>query len=115
VPRLNPKATRYELFATLLLIGLALMFVVSRPIIRRFSSHPSGQTCEALLDRYVEHVVHAIEPKPLPGELSLRRTEARALAAEAKTFASCSSYLTLAEVDCAMGAPNADELERCLP
>lgn len=110
-----PKATRYELFATVILVGIGLLFVAGRPLVRRLSAHPSPEACEALLERYVEHVVHAIEPKPLAGELSLRKTEARAIAAENHAFASCSSFLTLAEVECAMRAGNADELERCLP
>lgn len=116
MPRLSsPRATRSELFATLGLVGAAVVFVLGRPVVRSFSDHPSSELCEAMLERYVEHVVYAIDPKPNASELAAKKAQARALAAEDQAFARCPTYLTRAEAECAMHANNADELERCLP
>jgi len=115
VPRLKSPVTRGEVGTTLALVVLFVGLVVSRPIVRKFSTHPSSEVCAELLDRYVEHVVHAAEGKPLPSELAARKAQARNLASEDRSFAECPKYLTRAEAECAMRAGNADEFERCLP
>lgn len=68
-----------------------------------------------MLDRYVEHVVHANDPKPTATDLGTRKAQARALAAGDQAFARCPTHLTREEADCAMRSGNADEFERCLP
>jgi hypothetical protein len=68
-----------------------------------------------MLDRYVEHVIYAGDPKPTATELGARKSQARALAAEDQVFARCPTHLTREEADCAMRSVNADEFERCLP
>jgi len=115
VSRLRTPATRGELWMTLIIVGICVALVVSKPILRKLAEHPSSEACAALLDRYVEHVVHAIDPKPAAGELATRKAQARDLAAEDPAFARCPSYLTREEAECAMRAGNADEFERCLP
>jgi hypothetical protein len=115
VSRLRTPATRGELWTTLVIVGLCVGFVVSKPVRRKLAEHPSSDACAALLDRYVEHVVHAIDPKPPVAELTARKAQARDLAAGDPAFARCPSYLTREEAECAMRAGNADEFERCLP
>lgn len=68
-----------------------------------------------MLDRYVEHIVYANDPKPKPAEITARKAQARALAEEDQAFARCPTHLTREEADCALRAVNADEFERCLP
>lgn len=109
------KVTRAEVITTLLLVALFVGFVLTKPLRRRLSEHPSPDVCAELLEKYVEHVVTAIEPKPLAGDLAMRKTQARNLAAEDPSFGRCSSFLTREEAECAMRANNADEFERCLP
>ena len=115
MPRLSSAPTRAEVVTTLVIVGLFVGLVVGRPIRRRFAEHPSNEACAALLDRYVEHVVHAIDPKPQAGDLAMRQEQARNLAADDLSFARCPRYLSRDEAECAMRAPNADEFERCLP
>lgn len=113
--RLSEHATRAEVVATLLIVLSAVGFVLSKPIRRSLAAHPSSDTCAALLDRYVEHVVHAINDKPPASDLTSRKAQARTIASTDPKFARCPTYLTVDEAECAMRANNADEFERCLP
>ncbi|MDI1477491.1 hypothetical protein [Polyangium sp. y55x31] len=115
MPRLSTPATRAEVVATLLIVLSVVGFVLSKPIRRSLASHPSPDTCAALLDRYVEHIIHAITDKPPASELASRKAQARTIASTDPKFARCPTYLTVDEADCAMRANNADEFERCLP
>ena len=112
---LTERPRRAEVVTTLLIIGVLLGILGVRSLQRKFADHPSSEDCRVLLDRYVEHVVHAIDPKPTSSELSTRKLQARALAAEDPSFARCPTFLTRQEADCALRAVNADEFERCLP
>ena len=112
---LSTRASRSEVVTTLLIIGGLLGFLGVRSIRRTLAEHPSREVCQAMLDRYVEHVVYANETKPTAAELASRKAQARALAAEDKAFARCPTYLTSEEADCAMRSNTADEFERCLP
>lgn len=111
----TPAATRGEVIATLVIVGGLAAIIASGPVRRRFVEHPSPEECVALLDRYVEHVVRAADPKVPSGELSSRQAQARALSSTDPAFARCTTSLTRKEAACAMQANNADEFERCLP
>jgi hypothetical protein len=115
VSRLNERATRVEVVTTLAIIGVFLSILAVRSIRRTLAEHPSHEVCQAMLDRYVEHVTHASNPKPSASDVGARKARARALAAEDQTFARCPTHLTREEADCAMRSINADEFERCLP
>jgi hypothetical protein len=96
-----------------IVLGLALV-LVGQSAKRFFSAHPTSDQCSALLDRYVEHLAHAAEPSPSPSAIQESRDRARARAEHDPEFVTCSARLTREEVDCAMAAHNADEVERCL-
>jgi hypothetical protein len=113
--RLTPAATRGEVIATVAIVGGLAALIASGPVRRRLAPHPSADECVALLDRYVEHVVRAADPKVPAGDLSSRKAQARALSSTDPAFARCTTSLTRKEADCAMQASNADEFERCLP
>lgn len=115
MPRLIERASRAEVVTTLVIIGVLLGILGVRSVRRTLAEHPSREDCDAMLERYVEHVVHAHDPKPTAAELVARKAQARAIAAEDQAFARCPTHLTREEADCAMRAPNADEFERCLP
>ncbi|HRI63585.1 MAG TPA: hypothetical protein PK156_05090 [Polyangium sp.] len=112
---LKESARATEVITTLLIIVLLLGALGFRSIRRTFAAHPSPEVCQALLDRYVEHIVYVHNPKPSASELDARKAEARALASKDKAFAGCPTYLTSEEADCAMRSFTADEFERCLP
>jgi len=112
---LTERASRADVITTLVIIGVLLGILGLRSLRRTFAEHPSSEVCQAMLERYVEHVVRANDPKPPSAELALRKMQARTLAAANQAFARCSSHLTREEADCAMRAVNADEFERCLP
>ncbi len=113
--RLNERATRVEVVTTLAIIGVLLGIFAVRSIRRTLAEHPSVEVCQAMLDRYVEHVVHANDAKPTASDLGARKAQARVLAARDQAFAHCPTHLTREEADCAMRSGNADEFERCLP
>ena len=111
------RATRAEVIATLSLLALAVAIVAGRAVLRRTAAHPTRDECDALLDRYVEHLVAAEGgPLPVPPQvLADRRARARAKAAADPEFARCPTALTREEATCALRANGADEFERCLP
>jgi hypothetical protein len=115
VSRLNEHVTRTEVMTTLAIIGVFLGILAVRSIRRTLAEHPTPEVCQAMLDRYVEHIIHANDPKPKASDLGTRKAQARALAAQDRAFARCPTHLTREEADCAMRSVNADEFERCLP
>ena len=115
MPGVTPPATRGEVIATLAIVGGLAAIIASGPVRRRLADHPSAEECVALLDRYVEHVVRAADPKVPSGDLAARKAQARTLSSSDPAFARCTTDLTRKEAECAMGANNADEFERCLP
>ncbi len=118
MPAVSPPpepATRADVLATLAIVGVTALAVLLPVIARRLGPHPTAADCEALLDRYVEHVAYAVDPKPAPSALAERRALARAAASSRAAFSRCVSELTRSEVDCAMKAESADSFERCLP
>jgi hypothetical protein len=76
--------------------------------------HATAGECLELLDRYVELAERAADPKV--SELRIREDKERSREKAAKTpsFAECPSEVTRDALACAMRAPNADELEKCL-
>ena len=115
MPRVTEPVTRVEIVATVLIVAGFIGVLGVRSIRRTLAEHPSQEVCQAMLDRYVEHVVYAIDPKPGVSDLNNRKAQARELAAKDQAFARCPTHLTRDEADCALKANNADEFERCLP
>lgn len=110
-----PKATRADVVGTAaVLLGFSLV-VLGLGVYRRFSAHPTREQCEALLERYVTHIAHAVDPKPSASALAERRRLAREAAEKNSSFSACTQEMTMAEHTCAMQANDADALERCLP
>lgn len=119
MPRLKRpgRATRAEVLGTVAIVVVLVGLVAARGVARRLGPHPTRAECDALLDRYVEHLVAAEGgrlPTP-PDVLEERRARARAKAAADPEFARCPIALTRDEATCALHANGADEFERCLP
>lgn len=108
-------AARADVLATVAILLAFSLVVLAFVFYRRFSAHPTPEQCEALLERYITHVAHAVDPKPQASALAERRKLARAAADKHGAFAACAEELTMDEHTCGMQAQSADELERCLP
>jgi hypothetical protein len=112
------SGARADMLATLAIVAATGLAVGGPALVRRLSAHPSQEQCAELLDRYVEHIAHAVDPKPSASALAERRAlarDTRELVTSSAAFSRCVSDLTLDEVDCAMKAGGADAFERCLP
>jgi hypothetical protein len=99
--------TRRDVIATFAILALFVALVSGRAVWRRLARHPSAERCAAMLDRYAEQQNRAYERVPS------RTAAPRAL--DAPDVVRCTRDLTDDEVECALAAGYADELERCLP
>jgi hypothetical protein len=70
--------------------------------------------CDALLDRYVELLVRQEDPGAKESEIAQAKSAARAKAAVNPAFLRCTREVRQKDVACALAAPNADELEKCM-
>ena len=100
--------TRPRLFATAAVTAVALLVSWYR------RPHASLDECAALLDRYVELRVRARWPEGTEAWVREQQLATRAKAAREPSFLACPQEVDRAEFACAMGAPTADELEKCL-
>lgn len=74
----------------------------------------SAAQCTALLDRYVELLVASDGRRSSAEEILRLQREARTRAAQDPEFARCTEEVSKKEWECAMRAPTADDVERCL-
>lgn len=107
-------ARRRELLAALGIITLVLGVVLVQRLRDTLSARATAEQCAALLDRYVEQLARANDPRPASSTIALERAEARELAARSPSFARCSEAVSHEQASCALAAHNADEIERCL-
>jgi hypothetical protein len=76
--------------------------------------HATIAECTALLDRYVELLVHEENPKADDAEIGRQKAATREKATRDPSFASCPKEVSAKSARCAMDAPSVDEFERCL-
>lgn len=74
----------------------------------------SEAQCSALLDRYVELLIASDGRESSAEELLRLQRDARARAAQDPEFSRCTEEVSKKELECAMRAPTADDIERCL-
>ncbi len=74
----------------------------------------SPPECQALLDHYVELLAQSDGKTPSTEEIQRMQREARVEAASDPQFARCSEEVSRQELECAMKAHTADDVERCL-
>ena len=75
---------------------------------------PSDEQCQVLVERYTEQLIRTLEPNLAEGEIRQRVEEARAQVAEQPWLGRCRTRVSRREYECAMKAPNPDEMEKCL-
>jgi hypothetical protein len=91
---------------TPLLFVAALSFGCSRPL--------DADECNQLLDHYTELLVKSTNPTITEEEVLRLQRDARAKAAGDPEFSRCSAKVSRRQWECAMKAPTADDIERCL-
>jgi len=97
--------SRRDVLATLAIVGAFAALAAGRPLVRRLARHPTPERCAAMLERYAEQEARARSRVPTRAGVPL----------DAPDVTRCTRELTDAEVECALKAGWADELERCLP
>jgi hypothetical protein len=70
--------------------------------------------CDTLVDRYAQLVVTEKLPDAGPATIKSEQERERGEARGDDAFKNCTSEVSRAEFDCAMRAPTADALEKCL-
>jgi hypothetical protein len=75
---------------------------------------PTEAECLALLDRYVAHALHREGAKPSAGTVADAQAAARERALRSPGFQRCPRDLERRDLECALKAYTADEIERCL-
>ena len=70
--------------------------------------------CDALVDRYAQLVVTEKHSDAGPDAIKAEQERERGEARGDDAFKNCTSEVSRAEFDCAMRAPTADALEKCL-
>lgn len=74
----------------------------------------SAAQCDRLLERYAQLVVTERHPDASAADVRAEQEREKREARGDDSFKNCSSEVSRAEFDCAMGAPNADAFEKCL-
>ena len=74
----------------------------------------SREQCDALLDHYVERLTQSDGRETSAEELMRLQRDARAKAARDPEFSRCTEEISKRELECALRAPSADEVERCV-
>jgi hypothetical protein len=74
----------------------------------------TGAQCDRLLERYAELVVTEHFADASADQVKTEREREKSEARGDDAFKNCSSEVSQAEFDCAMHAPSADAVEKCL-
>ena len=111
MPGVSSQERRHFL-AALAIILAVVGFVVVKALVRAFSPRPSEAQCLALIDRYFEHQSRARDPQLDDADVEAARQ--RDDPGRISDVDACTRKLTRAQVECDLGSPNVDELERCL-
>lgn len=76
----------------------------------------SEPDCDALLNHYTERLLREERPEITNIELAKKQEAARRLVRVAPRFefARCAELVSRKQLECALGAPSVDSIERCL-
>lgn len=104
---------RFEALATGVVVLVAAALALGPRAIAAVGPHATRAECDALLDRYVEHLAF-VDGEKRRAIVEERRSAARRLAVDDLDFQRCPDVVTQAQAACARDAPDADAFERCL-
>jgi hypothetical protein len=91
-----------------------MSLVCAAPLFGACSERISARECEAMLDHYVELLAQSDGRKPSPEEILRLQREARLKATADPEFERCTQEVSRKQLECALQAPSADGVERCL-
>ena len=74
----------------------------------------SARDCDLLLERYAQLVVTERYPDASAAQVQAEHDREKREAMGDDAFKNCSSEVSRSEFECAMRAPSADKLEKCL-
>ena len=75
---------------------------------------PTPAECERMLDHYTELLVRSDRPGAKAAEREKLKAEARSKASRDPEFGRCGKQVSRRQLECALGAPDVDAMERCL-
>ncbi len=97
------------------MLRLAVALALASPLLLAgCGKPPSHAQCSELLDHYVDLLAKSDRPDAGAAELLRLQVQARAEAARDPAFSKCAAHVSQSQWQCAMKAPDADTLERCL-
>jgi hypothetical protein len=103
-----------DALASVLVVGVVLGAVLVGSGRRQLGPRPTRDQCMTLLLRQIELDARARYPSIHADAVAAHQRSIGLRLEAARSVASCQRQLTQTEVQCALGAPNVDELERCL-
>jgi hypothetical protein len=110
VPALTLRRARRQGFT----LGAAVLALVALAAGARCKPKASGAQCDQLLDRYAQLVVTERFADASAEQIKAEREREKSEARGDDAFKNCSSEVSQAEFECAMHAPTADAMEKCL-
>lgn len=96
------------------MLRLVALVALASALLAGCSKPLTHKECSELLDHYVDLLARADRPDAGAATLLHLQVQARAKAARDPAFAKCASHVSRSQWQCAMKAPDADTLERCL-
>lgn len=105
---------RREFLGGAAVIAIVVSLAVGKRVVRWLSDAPTPEQCETLLSRWLDHASRQQDPQVEDADVAKAEERARRKPAYLADLESCQAQLTKDEVECGIGAPNADAIERCL-
>jgi hypothetical protein len=98
------------------ILAVVVMCSVAALVTRRgcAGGEAGPESCAEIARRYAEARLRQADPKPAASAIAQQRAASEENAARSPRFARCPRDVSAAQAECALGAHNADEIERCL-
>jgi hypothetical protein len=103
-----------DVLASIVIVAAVVGAVLVGSLRRQLAPRPTREQCVALLLRHVELDARARYPSVHAEAVAVHLGAIGGRLEAARDVGACQQRLSAAEVQCALGAPNVDELERCL-
>jgi hypothetical protein len=100
--------------ASLLVMAFVVLAALTPRLLAQLGPRPSPEQCSSLVSRFVAHESRARNHRLREDVVQEQLGSLEARPILERQLASCEKALVPAQVECALGAPNVDELERCL-
>lgn len=94
--------------------GCAILLGAAVAVLPSCRPKVTAAQCDALVDRYAQLVVTEKMPDAGADTIKAEQERERGEARGDDAFKNCTSEVSRTEFDCAMRAPTADALEKCL-